>query len=181
MLAIEKLKRIVSESENEPIESPMKLAFDIQSYAHEIGKELSEVTAPYGRFLISQNKNVTIQLHLHSPQYEGSIHDHGTWGIMLSLKGKFVLEDWMVKSVQDSFLLRKYIIPQFGLVHFPYRDGFDWHKNTNRENFRSMSLHIYGPNYNNEKSRIYLSDTNSIKTHSGMELKNIINILPQKP
>ena len=35
---------------------------------------------------------------------------------------------------------------------------------SNMENFRSMSLHIYGPNYNNEKSRIYLSDTNSIKT-----------------
>ena len=177
MQAIEQLKKIVKDAEEEPIQKPMDLALEVQSYAEDIQRELNMVNASYGRFFISQNKNISNQLHLHSPKYAGKIHDHGTWGIMMSLVGTFALEDWMVNTSEGNHLIRQYLLPQFGLVHFPYLAGLDWHKNTNMEKFRAMSLHIYGPNYNNDESRTYTPLTDTIDRHQGMKMADVKTIL----
>ena len=51
-------------------------------------------------------------------------------------------------------------------------------KNTNIEKSRAMSLHIYGPNYNNAESRIYTPGSDNIETHHGMKMEDVETILP---
>jgi len=155
MKAVDKLRKIAGAAEEVPITDPMKLARTALSFSEDLRAELDVIDVPYGRFSIAENKNITVQLHLHSPGYEGQIHDHGTWGIMASLKGTFALEDWIVNTKLGTHCTRKYVMPAFGMVHFSYIEGFDWHKNTNMENYRAMSLHIYGPKHNNDLGTSY--------------------------
>ena len=80
----------------------------------------------------------------------GSIHDHGTWGIMIPIRGSFVLQDWMVIDNNNAKLLRNYVLSVGSLVQFDYIEGFDWHRSQNMTDCQAVSLHLYGKEYNND-------------------------------
>lgn len=170
METVDKLREIVKSAEKKPIDDPVKLAYNVQAYSSVLKDELDIIEAPYGRFLVAQNSNITVQVHLHSPKYEGQIHDHGTWGIMIALKGSFKLEDWMISEQLGNKVIRNYVMPESGLVTFPFIKGLDWHKNTNMDLFRAMSLHIYGPGYNNDMGTSYDPSRGEFTTRARMEM-----------
>lgn len=173
MSAVDKLREIAETARDPQSIDQIKLVGTVQQNFLELQRELDSVTIPYGRLAIYDNPNVTMQAHYHSPLYEGQIHDHGTWGMMVSLKGCFALEDWVVNTNRGSHCIRKYTMPETGMVRFPYLEGFDWHKNTNLENNRAISLHIYGPNYKNDYGTSYDPNSNELLTRPRLKMENL--------
>jgi hypothetical protein len=152
-MSFNRLINIINSQKESISITPVNLAENILSLLPEIKNKCLSIKKPYGRYLIEQNHNINCQLHIHSPNYQGLIHDHSTWGIMIPILGSFTLEDWRIDEINPPVMIRKYVISNECYAHFPNLFGYDWHKNTNRENSNSISLHIYGPNYNNDYGR----------------------------
>jgi len=70
-------------------EKKEELLNKISHMHNDLKLELEDCDLRYGRYLIYMNSFICAQLHIHSPYYRGQIHDHGTWGFMQAISGKF--------------------------------------------------------------------------------------------
>ena len=117
----------------------------------------------YGRYLVHEQKEFSIQLDVFSNNYEGSIHSHGTWGLVGILNGSLFIDDWQNDNGKFIQLRASYLSKGSNIIFFKESD---WHKaKSPNNNELTLSIQIYGPNYDMD---------------NGFKLDEEFNIVPYK-
>lgn len=106
--------------------------------------DVDPAPAPWGRYLVHDDPagRFNVQLDIFSAPYTGGIHNHGTWGFFVVLRGLLAVED---HAADGPGLLRSSLISAGGAMAFDARS--DWHRVRTFAGEQTKSIHVYGPGF----------------------------------
>lgn len=110
--------------------------------------QLSDRVVPYGRYLLHHDADCrfNVQLMAYSAGYVGRPHCHDTWGMFFALRGGLFVDDYehregQIRNIRHGFL-------GAGACH-AFGRHHDWHRvAAPKRGPQTVSLHIYGPEFN---------------------------------
>ena len=126
----------------------------------------SDESIPYGRYLLHRDaqKRFHIEMHIFSNGYTGEIHCHETWGIFWLISGALFIEDFLYNQ-NKAQLMRSSLLTRGSACSFHPPES-DWHRvrtMDNKKKEQTISLHIYGLDYDLEYGKYLNQDGKMIE------------------